>query len=97
MSKPRKNYTSEFKKDAVEYLLRSGKNQSEVSRELGIPYYLLSRWKTAYHAKGQTAFNGKAKLNSLELEVKRLKQALEESEMEKAILKKALDIFSQKD
>jgi len=97
MSGKRKKYTKEFKTEAVEYLLKSGKKLTEVSKSLGIEYYLLSRWKTSYLNEGKKAFAGKPELTDLELENKRLRKALEDAEMEKAILKKAMAIFSRKE
>jgi len=97
MSAKRKKYTKEFKTESVEYLLKSGKPMTEVSKSLGIDYWLLSRWKKAYLNEGKKAFSGKLDLTPLEIENKRLKKALEDAEMEKAILKKAMAIFSQKE
>ncbi len=97
MSAKRKKYTKEFKTETVEYLLKSGKKLTEVSKSLGVEYYLLSRWKSAYLDEGKKAFAGKPDLSELEKENKRLKQALEDAEMEKAILKKAMSIFSRKE
>lgn len=97
MSKKRTKYTKEFKTESVEYLLTSGKSMKEVSENLGVDYWLLSKWKRAYLNEGKKTFSGKPDLTDLEKENKRLKQALEDAEMEKAILKKAMAIFSQKD
>lgn len=97
MSKKRKKYTKEFKVESVEYLLKSDKTMKEVSESLGVDYWSLSKWKKAYLEEGKKAFSGKPDQSDLEKEIKRLKQALEDAEMEKAILKKAMAIFSQKD
>ena len=97
MSKKRKKYTKEFKTETVEYLLKSGKTMKDVSKNLGVNYWLLSSWKRTYLNEGKKAFSGKLELTDLEKENKKLKQALEDAEMEKAILKKAMAIFSQKD
>ena len=80
-----------------EYFLKSGKSMKDVSESLGIDYWLLSKWKKAYLNEGKKAFAGKPDLSDLEKENKRLKRALEDSEMEKAILKKAMAIFSRKE
>jgi len=97
MSVKRKKYTKEFKTESVEYFLKSGKSMKDVSESLGIDYWLLSKWKKAYLNEGKKAFAGKPDLSDLEKENKRLKRALEDSEMEKAILKKAMAIFSRKE
>ena len=46
MSRSRKQkYPDDFKRESVNYLISSGKSISEVSKELGIEFYNLSRWK----------------------------------------------------
>lgn len=97
MSGKRRKYTKEFKTESVEYLLKSNKPMTEVSESLGVDYWLLSKWKKAYLNEGKKAFASKPDLSDLEKENKRLKQALEDAEMEKAILKKAMAIFSRKE
>lgn len=95
MSTARKRYTQEFKTETVEYLLKSGKKITEVSKSLDIKYWLLSRWKIAYLKGGKKAFAGKPDLTPEQLEIKRLKKELENAKMEKDILKKAMAIFSK--
>lgn len=97
MSVKRRKYTKEFKTESVEYLLKSNKPMTEVSESLGIDYWLLSKWKKAYLNGGKKAFAGKPDITPEQAEIKRLKQALEDAEMEKAILKKAMAIFSRKE
>ena len=97
MPAKRKKYTKEFKTESVEYLLKSGKPMTEVSESLEVDYWLLSKWKKSYLDQGKKAFSGKPVQTDLEIENKRLKRALEDAEMEKSILKKAMAIFSQKE
>jgi len=97
MSEKRRKYTKEFKTESVEYLIKSNKPMTEVSENLGIDYWLLSKWKKAYLNEGKKAFAGKPDITPEQAEIKRLKQALEDAEMEKAILKKAMAIFSRKE
>ena len=97
MSTKRQKYTKEFETESIEYLLKSGKKMAEISESLGVDYWSLSKWKKAYLNEGKKAFSGKPDLTELEKENKRLRQALEDEEMEKAILKKAMDIFSRKE
>jgi len=97
VSTKRQKYTKEFETESIEYLLKSGKKMAEISESLGVDYWSLSKWKKAYLNEGKKAFSGKPDLTELEKENKRLRQALEDEEMEKAILKKAMDIFSRKE
>src|SRR5260221_11022084 len=46
--KVQKRYNEEFKRQAVELLIHSGKRQAQVARELGVSDYKLALWKTAY-------------------------------------------------
>jgi len=57
----------------------------------------LSKWKKAYLNEAIKAFSGEPDPTDLEIKNKRLKRALEDAEMEKAIIKKAMAIFSQKE
>ena len=43
-----KRYNEEFKRQAVELLIHSGKRQAQVARELGVSDYTLTLWKRAY-------------------------------------------------
>jgi transposase len=46
METKRRQYSEEFKKEAVEYSLTSGKSVKEVAKDLGIPCHNLDRWRT---------------------------------------------------
>jgi transposase len=45
--KVQKRYNEEFKRQAVELLIHSGKRQAQVARELGVSDYTLTLWKRA--------------------------------------------------
>lgn len=85
----RKRYPEEFKRNAVELLLTSGKNQKELSAELGLPYGLLGRWRKEIDLDNPKNAALKAvaeeRIKALEKEVSILKQ-------ERDILKKAMGI-----
>jgi len=46
--KPRRKYTKEFKRETVALIQNSDKSQAQISRELGISDYNLSRWLQKY-------------------------------------------------
>jgi transposase len=98
METNRRQYSEEFKKEAVEYSLASEKSVKEVSRDLGISYHNLDRWRTQYRKRGEMAFpgHGKQKLTAQEEENQRLKKELADIQIERDILKKALAIFTKK-
>ena len=44
-------YTEEYKRNAVDYYLQSGKSQRECASDLGIPHKTLSRWVQGVHPR----------------------------------------------
>ncbi len=93
MGNTRRKYTKDFKKESVDYLLRSGKKVSEVASELGIRSELLNRWKREYEQHEEKAFPGQG--NPVEAELAKLRKELADVKMERDILKKAVSIFSK--
>ena len=94
----RRQYSEEFKKDAVSHSLTSEKTVEEVARDLGIAHSNLRRWRAQYSKRGELAFPGKGKqrLTPQEEEIRRLKKELYDIRQERDILKKALAIFTKK-
>ena len=94
----RRQYSEEFKKEAVGHSLTSEKTVVEVAQDLGIAHSNLNRWRTQYRKNGELAFpgNGKQRLTPQEEEIRRLKKELYEVSQERDILKKALAIFTKK-
>jgi transposase len=94
MAKARRQYTREFKMEAVQLLETSGKSASELERELGIGKGNLWRWKRKFAADGDDAFPGHGRLTPEQEELRRLKRENEILRQERDILKKAVAIFS---
>ena len=46
--KVQKRYDEEFKRQAVELVIHSGKAQAQIARELGVSEYSLTLWKKDY-------------------------------------------------
>ncbi len=46
--KAQKRYDEEFKRQAVELMIHSGRTQAQIARELGVSDYSLTLWKRAY-------------------------------------------------
>jgi len=61
----RRNYSEEFKKDAVQHRLTSEKTVVEVAQDLGIAHSNLRRWRTQYGKSGELAFPEMASKNLL--------------------------------
>ena len=93
-----RQYTEEFKKEAVEYSFSSEKPVKEIAQDLGISDSNLRRWRAQYRKRGEFPFpgHGKEKLTPQEAENRRLKKELADTQIERDILKKALGIFTKK-
>ncbi len=100
MKTAKKFYSKEFKQKAVALSHERG-NVSEVSKELGVRFDLLSRWRREYSKNPESSFSGKGKpvrqLSDELKEIARLKKELASVSMERDILKKAVAIFSKRD
>jgi transposase len=88
---PRRQYTEEFKREAVELIKRSGKSKAQISRELGVSGQNISRWWQKYgqdedEIEEQTV--SQEEFRAMQAELRRVKE-------ERDILKKALNIFSR--
>jgi transposase len=95
MGSVRRNYTPEFKRDAVRMALEPGRTVVEVARRLGIGRSLLQRWKREMKANGEEAFAGDGAAKATEKELARLRRELARTQQERDILKKALAYFAK--
>ena len=57
-STSRKQYSSEFKREAVRLVTEGGLSMAQVARDLGLNDNLISRWKKEALQNGQRAFPG---------------------------------------
>lgn len=94
MQKARPTYTKEFKLEAVRLWQTSGKSQSQIARDLGIPDSTLSHWCLRFVEHGKEAFPGSGHLSSQEEEIRQLKRENEVLRQERDVLKKVIGIFS---
>lgn len=88
-------YSKEFKEQAVR-LSHQRENIKELADELGIKVERLYKWRKWANSNSATADN-KASLPEESMEVKKLRKALREKDLELEILKKAVHIFSKSD
>mgnify|MGYP003396584021 FL=1 len=94
-----REYSREFKQEALELLMRGDKNSRQIERELGVTPGLLLKWRDRYQivkAEGQPAQIGPSDMEAAKAEIRRLQRELSNVEEEREILKKALNIFSRK-
>lgn len=93
MKKTRRRYDREFKLQAVKLVEEKNQLLSEVARNLGININVLSRWRKEFREKSEKAFL-EGPLTPEQIEIRRLKKELADVKTDRAILKKALAIFS---
>ena len=94
MTQQRRNYTAEYREEAVRLVLDSGRSVAAVARELGVNEGTLGNWVNRYrreHADDEPllAVNERARLRELEKQSRDLR-------MENEFLKKAAAFFARK-
>jgi len=95
MKRERKTYSAEFRIKAVELSNERG-NLTAVAQELDVKQNTLRRWKKEYRS-GRLNANGVKIKTKEEQELHALKKELNETRLERDILKKAVGIFSKSD
>jgi len=83
----KRQFDEGFRRQAVALVQTSGKARREIAAELGVSYYNLCDWITAY---GQRSTPGQ-----LEEQVERLRRELAEVREQRDALKKALGILAE--
>ena len=90
-----RKYTDQFKAEAVELVISSGRPASQIARELGVNEYTMCNWVNMAKKRGKVAdkneplsVDERARLRELEEENRRLR-------MEREILKKAAAWFAR--
>lgn len=89
-------FDDSFKKMAVELSYSKG-SVLEAAKELDIDASRLSKWRMDPRYNGGTILPKNDKLSPEEQELRELKKRLRDAELENAILKKAVAIFSKGD
>ena len=91
----RRQYSKEFKVDAVELMMRSNKSITETAASLGIRPDLLRRWKKEYSASKAAPFPGSGHLKDPEEErFRKMERELRIVTEEREILKNIQGILS---
>jgi transposase len=94
MSQKRRNYSPEYRAEAVKRVIESSRTVAQVARELGILEGTLGNWVAAYrreHAgeEPQLSLDERARLHEVERELREVK-------MENEFLKKCASYFAQR-
>jgi transposase len=88
--KPKRFFDAQFKEQAVQLALSSGRPVQTVAHELGISHTTLQNWIAAHQNKQK---NSTQLLETAQLRIKHLEQQLERVSNQRDILKKSLGIF----
>jgi transposase len=97
MARSRRQFSTEFKLEAVRLVNASDKAPSEVARELGIRGDMLRKWRRQFASAPSVrdAFPGTGKLTSQDEEIRQLRRRVAQLEEERDILKKATAFFAK--
>src|SRR5215470_11351592 len=94
MAEKRRNYTGEFKREAIRLVTEQGKGVGATARNLGINANLLGQWKREYAQQEHTAFPGNGRVAADQEELQLLRAENKRLRMERDIFKKALGFFA---
>jgi transposase len=94
LTEKRRNYTEEFKREAIRLVTEQGYGVAETARNLGLNVKMLGRWKRELDTTTSAAFPGHGRMTADKEEVQRLRDENKRLRMERDILKKALGFFA---
>ena len=90
----RRNYSKEFKEEAVKLVTEQGYSVAEAGRNLGVNANMLGRWKKEFEGDAEGGISpGSAA--TMQAELKRLRTENKRLKMEREILKKAAAFFAK--
>ena len=98
MKKPeitRRQFSKEFKQEAVRLLNDERYTAPEVAEKLGVKPNQLYRWRRELESDGDEAFRGNGKRTELEQKVWELEKENRELKMERDFLKKTASYFAR--
>lgn len=93
MTKTRRKFSPEFKREAVELVNQPGQTVAGVAADLGIVESVLRRWKRELDEHGRKAFGGQGVARDEEL--MRLRRELAQVKRERDFLKDAAVYFAK--
>jgi len=96
-SKMARRYGEDFKRQAVEMIIHSGKTQRQVARELDVSEYSLNLWKKAYLGQQKPAeIDGEIKSpEEMAKIIRDQHREIEYLKRQREILKKAMGILGE--
>ena len=96
-SKARRKYHRDFKRNAVLLCTEPGRSVSEVAEKLEIEKSLLYRWRREYlqAVKPYLSQKNSGETLAAKQKIRELEKKLQDTEMERDVLKKAMAILSR--
>ena len=91
----RRQYTREFKVEAVKLIQERGVTVAQASRDLGVHGTVLRRWVQECATDPQQAFPGQGQMKPEQVELARLRREVLKLKAERDILKKAAAYFAK--
>jgi transposase len=103
MTKKRREFTPEFKREAVALLESRGRPQMQIAAERGIQPSMLRNWRAVLRGEAPRSRAKPAPVASPPIaspadqaaEIARLRRELDRTRMERDVLKKAIGIFAE--
>ena len=91
----RRQYTREFKLEAVRLIKERGVSVIQVARDLDVGEGLLRRWAREVLGDPQHSFPGQGQMKPEQMEIERLRREVSKLKAERDILKKAAAYFAR--
>ncbi len=94
MKGSRRQFSREFKVEAVRQVLEHGRPLAQMARELDISASVLRRWKQQVEADPSEAFPGNGRMKAEDEELRRLRREVVRLRQERDFLKKTAKFFA---
>ena len=91
----KKQYSAEFKIEAVKRIEKTGEHLSKVAKELGVAPTTMNGWVKKYKESPETPFPGSGHLKPEDERLRKLEKEIRELKEENEILKKAAAYFAK--
>ena len=95
MAGSRRQFSREFKVEAVRQVLEGGRPLARVARELDISASVLRRWKQKFEEDPSEAFPGNGRMKAEDEELRRLRKEVVRLRQERDFLKKTAAFFAR--
>jgi transposase len=95
MAKTRRQFSGEFKREAVQSATKPGNSVAQVAKELDLSESMLRNWIRQFGSGKWEAAPGKELKAASTQELERVKRELNRVKMERDVLKKALGYFAK--